>query len=149
MHSWKHTKVGLDYIGSIAHYEKATYGGYDNQSFLLSVAHQFSPHTLFTLREHASLLSQPLAAPGLPETVTFDPAATYNPTTDFYDNRTIFLSTQAAFIFQKSARLSFSLAGQGSLTDRQAREIVLGHWRRSQWRRAISSDPPFHHWRRL
>jgi hypothetical protein len=119
IHSWKHTKVGLDYVGSITHYDKTTYGGYDNQSFLLSVTHQFSPHALFSLGENASIVSQPLASPGLPQTVTFDPALTYNPTTDFYDNRTLFLNTQAGLIFQKSARLSFSLGGHGSLTDRQ------------------------------
>lgn len=119
IHSWKHTKVGLDYVGSITHYDKATYGGYDNQSFLLSVTHQFSPHTLFSLGENASIASQPLASPGLPQTVTFDPTSTYNPTTDFYDNRTLFLNTQAGLTFQKSARLSFSLGGHGSLTDRQ------------------------------
>jgi hypothetical protein len=119
-HSWKHTKIGLDYIGSITHYDNPTYGGYDNQYFLLSVTHQFSPHALFSLRENASISSQPLGWPGLPQTVTFDPASTYNPTTDFYDNRTIFLSTQAGFTFQKSARLSFYLGGQGSVTENQA-----------------------------
>lgn len=119
MRSWKHTKVGLDYIGSITRYASATYGNYDNQSFLLSVTHQFSAHTLFTLRENGSLFSQPLISPGLPQTVTFDPASTYNPTTDFYDTRTIFASSYAGFTFQKSTRLSFNLSGLGSLADRQ------------------------------
>jgi hypothetical protein len=122
-HSWKHTKVGVDYLGFISHYTNpyasGAYGNYDNQSFLLSVAHQFSPHAAFTLRENASIYSQPLASPGLPQTVTFDPASTYNPTTDFYDNRTIFLNTQAGFTFQKSARLSFNIGGLGNLTERQ------------------------------
>jgi len=118
-HSWKHTKIGLDYTGSITHYATATYGNYDRQSFLLSVIHQFSPHTSFALQENASITSQPIDSTGLPQTVTFDPASADNPTTDFYDNRTTFLTTKASFTFQKSARLSFSLAGQGSLTDRQ------------------------------
>jgi hypothetical protein len=119
IHSWKHTKVGVDYLGSITHYTQATYGNYDNQSLLLSVTHQFSPHTTFTLGEHASILSQPLVSSGLPQTVTFDPATAYNPTTDFYANRTIFLSTQAGFTFQKTARLSFNLGGLASLADNQ------------------------------
>src|ERR1035441_2889998 len=62
IHSWKHTKVGLDYLGSITHYTQATYGNYDNQSLLLSVTHQFSPHTTFTLGENASIVSQPLVS---------------------------------------------------------------------------------------
>jgi hypothetical protein len=118
-HSWKHTKVGVDYTGSISHYSNATYGNYDNQSFLLSVTHQLSPHASFSLRNNASIISQPFSTPALPQTVTFDPAAVYNPPTDFYNNRTIFLGTQASFTFQKSARLSFNLSGLGNLTERQ------------------------------
>jgi hypothetical protein len=119
MHSWKHTKIGVNYVGSITRYSHATYGGWDNQSFLLSVTRQFSPHASFDLRESASIASQPLLSPTLPQTVTFDPASAYNPTTDFYDNRTISLSTQAGFTFQKSARLSFYCGGNTSLTENQ------------------------------
>jgi hypothetical protein len=61
-----------------------------------------------------------MSSSGLPQTLTFDPSAVYNPTTDFYNNRTAFLSTQAALTFQKSARLSFNFSGQGNLTDRQS-----------------------------
>jgi len=118
-HSWKHTKVGVDYAGSISHYNDAAYGGYDNQSFLLSVSHQFSPHTSFSLRNNASITSQPFSLPVLPQTVTFDPASTSNPTTDFYDNRTISLGSYASLTFQKSTRLSFNFGGQGGLTERQ------------------------------
>lgn len=118
-HSWKHTIVGVDYAGSISHYSNSTYGRYGNQSFLLSASHKISPHASLSLRNTASIASQPFALPTLPQTVTFDPASTNNPTTDFYDNRTIFLSTFANFTFQKSTRLSFSLGGQNSLTERQ------------------------------
>ena len=118
-HSWKHTKVGVDYFGSISRYTNATYGSYDNQFLLLSVIHQFTPHASFSLRNNTSIASQPFTSPSLPQTVTFDPASTYNPTTDFYDNRTIFLNTQASFTLQKSARLSFNFGGQVGLTERQ------------------------------
>lgn len=118
-HSWKHTKVGVDYAGSISHYSTATYGSYNNQSFLLSVSHQFSPHSSFSLRNNASIASQPFALPGLPQTVTFDPSSTYNPTTDFYNNRTISLGTYASITLQKSARLSFNFGGQAGLAERQ------------------------------
>jgi hypothetical protein len=121
LHSWKHTKLGLDYVGSISHYSNtAIFGNLQNQSFLLSLTRQIGPHAVFTLREDAQIASQPIASPSLPQTVAFDPASAYNPTTDFYDNRTIFLTQQASFVFQKSARLSFDLGGLGSLTERQA-----------------------------
>ena len=119
-HSWKHTKVGLNYVGSISHYTKTTYYGGYNQSLLLSVTHQLSRHASFSLRENAAISSQAAGLPGLPQTVPFDPASTYNPTTDFYDNRTTSLSTQASFTLQKSARLSFNLSAQDSLTYRQS-----------------------------
>ena len=118
-HSWKHTKVGVDYAGSIHHYANSTYGGLGNHSFLLSLSHQFSPHTSFSLRNDVSLSSQPFALPTLPQTVTFDPASTYNPTTDFYNNRTISLGTFATLTLQKSTRLSFSFGGQTNLVERQ------------------------------
>ena len=120
MHSWKHTQVGLDYVGSISHYAKTTYYGGYNQSLLLSVTHQISRHASFWLRENASITSYGLASPGLPQTVPFDPASTYNPTTDFYDNRTTSLSTQAGFTLQKSTRLSFNLGVQDSLIYRRS-----------------------------
>jgi len=119
MHSWKHTKIGVNYVGSITRYTHETFGGWDNQTFLLSATHQFSPHASFVLQQSASVASQPLLSPSLSQTVTFDPASTYNPTTDFYDNRTIFLSTQAGFTLQKSARLSFYFGGHASLTENQ------------------------------
>lgn len=118
-HSWKHTKLGLDYGGSLSRYTNNTYGGYLNQSFLLSLSHQFTPHVTFSLRNSASIASQPFASPVLPQAVTFDPTAVYNPPTDFYNNRTISLNSQAGLTFQKSARLSFNLSGLGSLTERQ------------------------------
>lgn len=120
LHSWKHTKLGLDYVGSITRYSNnSIYGNFQNQSFLLSLAHQLTPHVTFQARENAAVSSQPLSSPGLPSSVSFDPSLAYNPTTDFYDNRTIFLTSSANLIVQKSARLSFDFGGMGSLTERQ------------------------------
>lgn len=119
LHSWKHTTVGLDYGGSYARYNQTTYYTGLNQRILLSLTHHFSPHATFSLRNSASLSSQPIASSSLPQTVTFDPASANNPTTDFYDNRRIFLSTQASLLFQKSAHLSFNLGGLVSVTESQ------------------------------
>lgn len=121
LHRWQHTSVGLDYSGSFSHYFNyyIPYGNLQNHTLMMSFSHQFTPHATLTLRENANVSSQPLASPTLPEAAGYDPASAYNPTTDFYNNRTIFLTTAANFIFQKSARLSFSLGGDGSLTERQ------------------------------
>jgi len=111
MHSWKRTKIGLDYHGSISHYTQATYYDSAAQSLLLGITHQFTPHITLALRESAGQFSQSYGLPGLSPTVPFDAAASYIPVSDFYDNRTIYASSQADLTIQKSARLSFNMGG--------------------------------------
>jgi hypothetical protein len=59
-------------------------------------------------------------APSLPQTVEFDPATAYVPTNDFFDNRTINLSSQANLTIQRSTRLSLNFGGDGFLTRRRS-----------------------------
>ncbi len=119
-HSWKHTQLGLDYRGDFRHYNQATnYDGTD-QSLLFGVKHQFTRHISLNLRESAGMFSRNDGLLGLPQTVPFDPSQSFIPTTDFFDNRTIYGSTQADLIIQKSSRLSFDFGGSGFLTRRRS-----------------------------
>ena len=120
VHSWKHTKVGLDYRGSFRHYAQQTYYDGSDQSLALSLAHQFSRRLSLALHESAGMFSGGFGLLGLPQTAQFDPSTNLVPTTDFYDNRTLYVSTAANLIYQKSTRLSFSLGGQGSLVRRRS-----------------------------
>jgi hypothetical protein len=120
VHSWRHTKIGLDYQGSIYHFTKATYYDSTNQSLMLGITHEFTRHTSLTLRETAGLFSVGAGLLGLPQTVPFDPASSYVPQTDFFDNRTVYLTTQADFTIQKSARLSFDFGGDGFINRRRS-----------------------------
>jgi len=120
IHSWKHTKIGLDYRGSVRRYLHTTSYDSTDQSLMLGISHQFSRHVSVTLNENAGLYSRSFGLSGLPQTVPFDPATTYAPTTDFFDNRTEYLSTQANLVIQKTARLSFSLGGDGFLVRRSS-----------------------------
>ena len=43
-HSWKHTRIGLDYSGGFSHYAKSFYDGINAQSLQLSISHQLSRH---------------------------------------------------------------------------------------------------------
>lgn len=113
VHSWRHTKIGLDYRGSIRRYLHATSYDSTDQSLMLGIVHQVSRHVSLTLNESAGLFSRNFGIPGLAQTVPFDPSTTYAPTTDFFDNRTEYLSTQASLVVQKTARLSFSFGGDG------------------------------------
>jgi hypothetical protein len=125
VHSWKHTKIGLDYRGSVRRYLHATSYDSTDQSLMLGITQQLSRHVALSLNEDAGLFSRSFGLPGLAETVPFDPSTTYAPTTDFFDNRTEYLSTQANLIFQKTARLSFSMGGDGFIV-RQSSSALYG-----------------------
>jgi hypothetical protein len=118
--SWKRTRIGLSYNVSLVRYAKST--SYDslNQSLLLGLTHQFARHISLALRESAGQFSRSYGMAGLSQAVTFDPSAGYTPTSDFYDNRTIYVSTQADLTIQKSTRLSFNLGADGFLNRRKS-----------------------------
>ena len=120
VHSWRHTKIGLDYRGSVRRYTHSTSYNSADQSLMLGIVHQLSRHVSVTLNESAGLFSRNFGVPGLSQTVPFDPSTTYAPTTDFFDNRTEYLSTQASLVIQKTARLSFSMGGDGFLVRRKS-----------------------------
>ena len=119
-HSWKHTRLGLNYSGGFSHYAKSFYDGVSSQSFQLSVTHQLSRHAVLSLNGSAVLYGSNRASPTLPQTIEFDPATTYVPTNDFFDNRTFSLSAQPSLAIQRSRRLSFLLGGDGFLTRRRS-----------------------------
>ncbi|PWU06100.1 MAG: hypothetical protein C5B51_13000 [Terriglobia bacterium] len=120
VHSWRHTLVGLDYRGAWRHYTRATFYDGTDQSLLLGVTQQVTKHSFLQLRESAGLLSRDFGLVGLPSTVPFDPSTSYVPTTDFFDNRTVYLSTQADLTLQKSVRLSFNVGADGFLAPRRS-----------------------------
>lgn len=119
-HSWKHTRIGLDYSGGFSHYAKTYYDGFSGQTLNLSISHQLSRHATFSFNNSAGLYGSNRVAPSLPQTVEFDPTTTNVPTNDFFDNRTISLSSQANLTLQRSTRLSISFGGDGFLTRRRS-----------------------------
>src|SRR5215475_14904426 len=50
LHSWKHTQLGLDYRASFRHYTRQSFYDGSDQMLLLGVTHQFTRHTMFSLR---------------------------------------------------------------------------------------------------
>ena len=111
-HSWKHTHLGLDYSGSFSDYFNASYFAGLSQGLSLGLTHQFTRHMVFTLRESAGIFTQFVPANvALSSSVPFDPSQSYIPNTDFYNNRTIYDTTQASLTIQKSTRLSFDFGG--------------------------------------
>jgi len=119
-HSWKHTRIGLDYRGSVRHYDKATYFDGTEQSLMLEVTHQVTRHVALDFRETAGIFSWGSGLLGLPQTIGYDPNSAMVPTADFYDNETLYMTTQATLIYQRTARLSFSFGGDGYLVRRRS-----------------------------
>jgi hypothetical protein len=120
VHSWKHTKIGLDYHGDVREYSKATYYDSTDQTLLLGITHQFTRHVTLVLNEGVGMFSLDYGALGLPSSIPFDPSTLNIPVTDFFDNRTIYASTQGNLIYQRTARLSFSFGGTGYLNRRRS-----------------------------
>ena len=123
-HNWKHTKLGLDYRGSLSGYLQQSDFDSISQSFLLGVTQQLSRHMSLSVRESAGVFTRAFGLGGLSQTVPFDPSQSYIPTTDFFDNRTYYLSSQVDLKIQKTARLSFDIGGDSFLTRYRADGLV-------------------------
>jgi hypothetical protein len=76
-----------------------------------------------TLRESSGVFSRAFLRAGLHESVPFDPSTAYIPTTDYFDNRTFYGTSQADLTIQKSARLSLNMGGDGFLTRHRSRAL--------------------------
>ena len=119
-HAWKHVKLGLDYRGSFRHNTKYSFFDGTNQTLSLGITDRLTRHASLSLRQSAGLASNNFSQFSLNPALPFDPSTAYIPTSDFYDNRTIYVSTQADLTIQRSPRLSFDLGGDGFLQRRRS-----------------------------
>lgn len=122
-HTWRHTTVGLDYRGDINHYFKQTFFDNSDQFLNLGIRHQFTRHISLNLRESAGLFDQGFNLGAIEQAVPFDASQSLLPNTNFFDNRTEYLSTQADLIIQKTSRLSFDLGGAGYINRRRSTSL--------------------------
>src|SRR6185295_15303315 len=113
------TSIGLSYRGDVKNRTDVELG----QSLLLGVSHQLTRRLFLSLRESAGTFTRPLVRTGLQQSVPFDPSTTYIPTTDYFDNRTYYGSSQVALTIQKTARLSLNMAGDAFITRRRSRAL--------------------------
>jgi hypothetical protein len=119
-HAWKHTRLGLDYHISAQHNPQASFFDGVTQSLSLGITHALSRHSVLAIHTAAGMSSQNNVGVTLISTVPFDPSTLYRPTNDFYDNRTIFVTSQIFLSIQKSTRLSFNFGVDGFLTRRRS-----------------------------
>jgi hypothetical protein len=119
-HVWRHTQIGLDYHADYNHFSANTSNDNTDQFFGLAITHQFSRHLSLTLRNTGALFDRSYGVISLNQTLPYDLSQTTLPTTDFFDNRTFYLSTEAQLIYRRSARLSFSLSSSGYINRRRS-----------------------------
>lgn len=123
-HSWRHTQVGLDYRGDLRHYNKSSYFDGTDQSMMLGIKHQFTRHVSLNLRETAGLFNRDPGLLSLSQAIPFDASQSYVPITDFFDNRTIYVTSQADLTYQRSARMSFNFGGDAFLNRRRSTALA-------------------------
>jgi hypothetical protein len=123
-YSWRHTHVGLSYRGGLSHYAQQTFYDSIEQQLFLGVTHELSKHVKLSLRESAGEFSAGTQFTNLQSTLPFDPATSYTPMTDFFDNRTVYLTSQGDLTLQKTARLSFNVGGDFFINRRRSNALA-------------------------
>ena len=140
-HAWKHLSLGLNYTIGLSHNPGYSYYDGSNQTLSLGITDRLSRHATLVVRESAGISSNNFfSQPVLNAAVPFDPSTTYIPRNDFFDNRTIYLSTQADLTVQKSTRLSFDIGADGFLQRRRSTALygVTGAGARADMQYRIS-----------
>lgn len=116
-HQWRRSLLELDYRGDFRHY--ATNSAYDNSNHLLRIGltHALSKRSQLKLLGMAGTFSRSYM-----NGLSYYDGNTFQslPSNEIFDNRVNYFITSATYIYQKSARLSFSVGGDGFLVRRQS-----------------------------
>jgi hypothetical protein len=142
-HSWEGTSLGLSYRGSYSQYTRNSSLNSTDQSLLLGIKHQLTPLTKLVLSETAGIINRDYGLLGtISPAVPFDPAQASAPTTDFFNNRTYFLSSQADVVMQQSDHTSLDLGGDFFLNRRDSQALYgfTGGSAHVDWQSRLSGD---------
>lgn len=120
-HNWRTTTLGLDYNGDYRYYEQNQYFNGSDHALTLGIMHQFSRRTGIQLTEVAGTASRALGGYYLGNAFA-DPLGVNNLL--LFDNRAYYLQSGMDLILQKTARLSFSMGGDGYTVKRQSSALV-------------------------
>ena len=116
--SFAHDKLSLEYRGTYRHYTAHSYFDGTDQFLNLAYSHLLSRHITLDLKEtlgSVSLANGEFAYVPLSNTDLFAV-----PVNELFDNRTSFLQSRIDLVWQKTARLSFGLGGEGFVVRRRS-----------------------------
>jgi hypothetical protein len=115
---WEKDTLSIDYSGAFRHYANNSSADGIDQFLGLRYGRIVSRHITLNISETGSESNLANGAyTYLPLTAIDLPNA---PTNELFDNRTYYSQSRVALVYRKSARLSFSLFGQGYLVRRQS-----------------------------
>jgi hypothetical protein len=118
---YKKDSIELEFRGDLYHYTPDSYYDGGNYFLMLTYMHEFSRHFSMVFTENTGLYSNNFtvqnSAVDLSSTNTNFLAT---PSTQLFDNTTIYLSTAVDAVIQKSERWSFDLGGTGFLVHRES-----------------------------
>ncbi len=116
--TWVHDKLSVDYRGAYRYYTNHTYFNGTDQFLNLAYSHLLSRHITLDLKETAGTTSLANGAFSYTPLTNTDQFAV--PVNELFDVRTNFLQSRVDLVWQKSARLSFGVGGQGFIVRRSS-----------------------------
>ncbi len=119
--NWRTTTLGLDYNGDYRYYDKNQFFNGSDHYLSLNLLHQYSRRTAIQLREVAGTSSLNFGS--------YYPASPYGDQIGLnnlllFDNRAYYLQSGMDLILQKTARLSFSMGGDGYTVKRESKALA-------------------------
>lgn len=118
---------GINYVGHYRHYGGAFAGGFNGTDQTVSVfwSKQVSRRSMFSINASGTTTNRPfgMGFVGGPLNPFLNNA--FAPNGEIFDNRIYFASGGGEYTLQKSARLSFSVAGNGFIT-RRSGSVLFG-----------------------
>lgn len=121
-HRWVHSSLGLSYSGSYRDYTQNSYYNGSDHTLNLDAETQLSRRISLISRNAAGTVSRTLG--GLYGFASTPDALLGVPNNEIFDNRAYFLQSSEQFVYQKSARLSFSGGGNAFFVRRQSKALI-------------------------
>ncbi len=106
VHSWKHSQLGLNYVGSYTKYVNSNGFNSNNHSLTLGYTDQISRRLMLDLHESAGSLTYGTGA--VANAASSDLDTSFTPATRLFDTHTYFLQSSVSASYIQSTRMSYT-----------------------------------------
>lgn len=122
-HSWRRSVLAMQYVGRFRHYSRYRYHDGLDQHLSLNLAHQVSSRVTVVLTPAVASYSRGFFLP-VAGSDYYNPELASVIGNELFDNRVHAVVVSGRLIYQRTARLSFSLGGSGFTVKRQSSALV-------------------------